>query len=192
VEPIPTQPSPELAEPVTAIARWQIAPEQTPEFEAWVAGIFQESSHHAGYLGTVVIRPPVSGGKRQEWTLVFRFDNYEHLRLWEASPARRAWLARASAFKRTESTFHEVDGLDFWFTLPDASAKSPPRWKIALVTCLALYPLVNTLGWIVTLVVGRLPPLLATAITLPIATLLMTYLIMPQLTRLLARWLYAT
>ena len=39
-------------------------------------------------------------------------------------------------------------GLDTWFTLPDmpAPVKPPPKWKMALVTWLALFPMVIALS----------------------------------------------
>jgi antibiotic biosynthesis monooxygenase (ABM) superfamily enzyme len=82
-------------------------------------------------------------------------------------------------------------GLETWFVLPGERAiVPPPRWKMLLVSLMGSYPLVVLFsafvlpwleGW----------PLLARAAVLPIVLLgLMTYVVMPQLTRLLGGWLY--
>jgi uncharacterized protein len=84
-----------------------------------------------------------------------------------------------------------VTGLETWFTVPGRPATSPPpAYKMALVTWITIFPLI-------TLVVRALDPLLddltlvprlavTTAVTVPI----MTWLVMPRVTRLLHGWLY--
>jgi uncharacterized protein len=94
---------------------------------------------------------------------------------------------------RKFSTPHvqRATGLETWFTLPgERAVVPPPRWKMLLVTLIGAYPLVVLLsafvlpsleGW----------PLLVRAAVVPVVVLsLMTYLVMPQLTRLLSGWLY--
>jgi uncharacterized protein len=84
-----------------------------------------------------------------------------------------------------------LTGLETWFTLPDRpGTPRPPPYKMALLTWITIFPLI-------TLVVIVLDPLLTqlalvprlavtTAITVPI----MTWLVMPRITRLLRNWLY--
>jgi antibiotic biosynthesis monooxygenase (ABM) superfamily enzyme len=86
-----------------------------------------------------------------------------------------------------------VTGMETWFTLPDRpSAPPPPPYKMALLTWITIFPLI-------TLVVIALGPLVddlglvprlavTTAVTVPI----MTWLVMPRVTRLLHSWLHPT
>jgi len=82
-------------------------------------------------------------------------------------------------------------GLETWFTLPGERAiVPPPRWKQLLVTLVGAYPLVVLLlAFVLPWVAGW--PLLLRSAVLPIVLLsLMTYVVMPQLTRILQGWLY--
>jgi uncharacterized protein len=140
-----------------------------------------------GHLGVNVLRP---AGPGRPFVLIFRFATYEQLWAWEQSAERAAWLARSLPLRAREPEKQTVGGLEFWFT-PPAGATPPPRWKMVVVTCLALYPLANLLGFLWgPLLVGR-SPWLATLLTIPITMLLMTYVVMPLATRLCAAWLYA-
>ena len=80
-------------------------------------------------------------------------------------------------------------GLETWFTLPGmpAPATAPPRWKMALLTWLALLPQVVILALIVP---SRVPLLVNVALSTAIPVAMLTWVIMPGLTTLLYRWLY--
>ena len=86
-----------------------------------------------------------------------------------------------------------VTGLETWFTLPARpGARPPPPYKMALLTWITIFPLITG----VVVVLGpllegmALVPRLAvtTAVTVP----LMTWVVMPRVTRALRSWLYPT
>ena len=66
----------------------------------------------------------------------------------------------------------------------------PPRWKMALVTILAIYPTVNLVNISLRPLIGGLSPWLAGLAAIPIIVLLMTYVVMPLMTRVFAGWLF--
>jgi antibiotic biosynthesis monooxygenase (ABM) superfamily enzyme len=67
--------------------------------------------------------------------------------------------------------------------------KPPPRWKMWLVSLVAVYPLVLAFQVLVVPRMARLPlPLRALLFPLVLLTL-MTFVVMPVMTRLLRRWL---
>jgi hypothetical protein len=177
----------EVNEPVTVIVTRRIQVGREQEFETWLAGVIAQAARFPGHLGANVVRPI---DKRQpEYTLIFRFDNLQNLQRWEDSDVRREWLARIEGLTIGEAGLQRVSGLEYWFT-PPPGASIPPRWKMALVTCLAIYPLVNLMRLALTPITGGLSPWLSTALTLPISISLMTWAIMPLMTRLFASWLY--
>jgi antibiotic biosynthesis monooxygenase (ABM) superfamily enzyme len=82
-----------------------------------------------------------------------------------------------------------VTGLETWFALPHrATIKPPPRWKMWIVSLLAIYPLV-------VLFQATIVPTtnLATAVrpaVLPLTLLtLMTFVVMRVVTRVVQPWL---
>jgi len=84
---------------------------------------------------------------------------------------------------------HRVSGLETWFQLPGRTAPAPPKWKMFIVSVVAIY----TLQLVLNLALGslRLPPALRIALVAIAVTALMTWLVMPRLARLLQDWLYA-
>jgi uncharacterized protein len=86
----------------------------------------------------------------------------------------------------------ERDYEEAWFTVAGERAiVPPPRWKQLLATLVGAYPLVILLF---AFVLPRLAgwPLLVRSAMLPVVLLtLMTYVVMPQVTKLLRGWLYS-
>ncbi|TMK76238.1 MAG: hypothetical protein E6G47_13720 [Actinobacteria bacterium] len=82
-------------------------------------------------------------------------------------------------------------GLETWFALPDMPLprRAPPRWKMALVTWLALLPQIIVLSYLIPPL--RLPFLAGTALSTALPVMMLTWVLMPSLTRLLYGWLYA-
>ena len=66
----------------------------------------------------------------------------------------------------------------------------PPRYKMATLTWVAIFPLVNIINLLLESTLNSLPPLLRSLIITAILVPLMTYVVMPRITRLFAWWLY--
>ncbi len=126
------------AEPVTVTVARRVTPGHEREFEKWADGILRAASTWRGFLGGGVLRPPSAG---QDWHIVYRFATEADLQRWECSPERARWLSRVEDVM-DERGVHRTSGLETWFELPGRTAPAPPRWKMALVTYLAIVPLV--------------------------------------------------
>ena len=175
--------------PVTATVTRRVKPGHEPFYDQFLAGINAAASRFPGHLGVEVFRPQTAAAG--EYRIVYRFDTSEHLHSWLDSDERAAWLERAEPHVIGPMRTRFVTGLETWFTLPDRpGTPPPPPYKMALLTWLTIFPLI-------TLVVVALDPLLeklalvprlavTTALTVPI----MTWLVMPRVTRLLRSWLY--
>ena len=71
---------------------------------------------------------------------MFRFDTPAHLDAWERSPARVEHLDAGDEFVHA-TDMHRVSGLETWFALPGRTAPAPPRWKMFVVSLVAIYTL---------------------------------------------------
>ncbi len=183
-------PAPGDDPPVTAVASRRVKPGREREFEEWVTGIFAAANRAPGYLGSEVLRPG-DDPEDDEYRIVFRFDRASNLRAWENSEERRRWLRKSRPLLREEEKVDVLTGLETWFTLPSrAGEPAPPRYKMAVVTWLAVFPVVA----IIFSVFGRwlelLPTLVRTLVFTAVMVTLMTYVIMPRMTRLFSFWLY--
>jgi antibiotic biosynthesis monooxygenase (ABM) superfamily enzyme len=84
-----------------------------------------------------------------------------------------------------------VTGLETWFTLPpQAGAAPPPPYKMALVTWITIFPLITAIVAVTGPLLKDLPLAVRLGITTALTVPLMTWVVMPRVTRLLRGWLY--
>jgi antibiotic biosynthesis monooxygenase (ABM) superfamily enzyme len=179
--------------PVTVSITRHVDPEHHEQMIAWVRAGSALAERFPGFLGTGWVRPSADS---DEWHMLYRFDSEENLARWEASEQRDWWLGSAQGIVG-ESLRERRTGIEGWFDPPQEhdvvdlrpKPKAPPRWKQAVMIWFAFFPL--SLG--VTLLLGELLPGLATPPRVLVSTLLMTpvmtYLVLPWLTRTLSWWL---
>ena len=135
--------------------------------------------------------PPASS---TTYTLVLRFDTLEHAQDWLQSAARKALVAEIEPHLQTSESIDIETGLEFWFRTPPGT-KPPSRFKQSLVTLAVLYPLTLILpplvglstAWSAWLSLGPVRTLITDALVVG----LLSYVLMPRVTRWLSRWIYA-
>jgi antibiotic biosynthesis monooxygenase (ABM) superfamily enzyme len=176
-------------EPVTITVTRIAKPGAEAAFEEWMAGVCSVASRFEGHRGFTVLRPP--DPRSREYILIFRFDSMEHLRRWNESPVRDEWLERARPLTVGDPRVELTTGLEHWFTLPKAAGVAPPpRHKMALLTWLAIFPLILLFSTVFLPYLTVLPWPLPTALMSVMLVLLMTYVVMPRITRLFSGWLF--
>lgn len=167
----------------------KVKPGREAEFEQVLADLIQAADTFEGHLGASIFRP--SDRANPEYRIVFKFDHLSHLRQWENSPIRHKLLKRAKQLTVGEGKWQTLTGLETWFTLATQQpVVPPPRYKMLIVTCLAAFPTLNAVNFLLQ-PLQPLPPLLCTLIATVILLTLMTYVIMPRMTKLFAGWLYS-
>jgi antibiotic biosynthesis monooxygenase (ABM) superfamily enzyme len=177
-------------DPVTVTVARRVAPGRAAEFEDWVEGIVTAAQHYPGFLGSGILRPKEArGGDAGDWHVVYRFADSESLRRWEESPERAEWLSRADDLVE-ETGRNRVSGLETWFAMPGRTAPAPPRWKMFLVTLVAIIPLVLLMNLLVLPHIGAWPLVARTFVFSGTLTGLMTWVVMPRVTRLFRGFLY--
>ena len=174
-------------DPVSLVVRRQVLPGHEAAFEELIGELIRLLSAWPGHRGTGVIRPPPG---QAEYLMVVRFDDVGHAAAWQASAQRQAWLDRLTPHLQGETSIEQQPGLEFWFTPPGSPVLAQPRrWKMLVVTLLALYPT----SLLITLLVGpalaQLPLWVRAFLQAALVVSLMTYLIMPVATRAFRRWL---
>ncbi len=154
-----------------------------------MSGLIQAAMTFEGHLGANILRPTDLADP--QYRIIFKFDRMSNLRRWEASEVRCIWLVRLAALTQDSSKLQILTGLETWFTLPVQRAiVPPPRYKMALITWLAIFPLISGINALFGPVLNHLPPLIRSLVLTAVLVPLMTYLVMPRMTRLFARWLY--
>lgn len=179
------------AAPVTIVVTRRVRAGRTADYERWLERLLHDATTLPGYLGATVTRP--APGAPPEYTSVFRFDSVEHLRAFEASDLRQRALAEVVDLVDADAVWRRQTGLEFWFTPPPGTlVPQPIRWRMAVLMIIVVYGLVLSIGRVVALVLGDAPAALRLLLTIVIEVVLMTWVLMPRLTRWLARWIYPT
>ena len=175
--------------PVTTTVTRRVKPGHEAAYEAFLAGISGAARAFPGYLGVEVFRP--APGRGGEYRIVYRFDSLTHLRAWLDSVEHAAWLARAEPHVAGPMRTQVLTGLEGWFTLPtQPGLPPPPPYKMAILTWVTIFPLITLVVVATAPLLGSLPLVLRLAVTTGVTVPLMTWVVMPRMTRLLRRWLY--
>ena len=175
--------------PVTTTVTRQVKPGHEAAYEQFLDGIIAAASRFPGHLGAEVFRPQTAAAG--EYRVVYRFDTAQHLHAWLGSAEHAAWLERAEPHAIGPLRRQVLTGLEAWFTLPtQPGLPPPPRYKMALVTWVTIFPLITLVVVATAPLLGRLPLVARLAVTTGVTVPLMTWAVMPRVTRLLGWWLY--
>lgn len=171
------------AEPVTVTVARVVRPDQREAFERWADDVLRVAAGFPGNLGASLLHP---GPDSSEYHLVYRFQDDESLVAWERSSERRSALAHVEQMVDDER-YQRVSGLESFFT---RSPKPGPRWRMTLLTIAVVFAITSLFQRFVTPHVASWPLELRLALSAIVVVLLLGNVIMPALTRLLARWLH--
>jgi uncharacterized protein len=175
--------------PVTSVIRRLVKPGREGEFEQWVRGISRVAARFPGHLGINIFRP--RDPAHPEYLLILQFDREENLRGWLESDVRRDWIRRSEDLTQGPEQRTQVSGLEHWFTLPGRPVpQPPPRFKMAILTVAAAWPIVMGVSVLLGAILPGLGMAGGTLLTTVVLTALLTYVAMPNLTRLFYGWLY--
>ncbi|MFO0624012.1 MAG: antibiotic biosynthesis monooxygenase [Polyangiales bacterium] len=175
-------------EPVTVVVTRRVKVGREADYEAWLDRLLTEARGLPGYLGTTVHRPAPGG---QAYTSVFRFDSVANLRAFEGSALRQRALLEVVDLVEADAAWRRLTGLELWFEPPPgAVVPQPSRLRMALVMIVVVYGLVLSLGTLVAKVLVGVPAPVRLLVTIVVEVFLMTYVLMPRITRGLARWIY--
>lgn len=166
----------------------QVKPGSEEEFEHALREFARESLREPGMTGVHLIEP-VPGTNGCEYGILRSFDSEEASRRFYDSELFRQWQRRVDHLVIGDSAVRRLHGLEAFFR---ESKHAPPRWKMAIVTWLGVFP--SVLLWSSTLprLLSGLPQLLIVAIVNVFVVVTLAWAVMPLLSKLLAGWLHAS
>jgi uncharacterized protein len=175
-------------ESVTVVVTRKVKRGRESEYEDWLRRLLEEAKSMKGYLGAT-IQKPASGST--EYTSIFRFDTVDNLRKFEESELRSKYLREVVDYVEAEAIWKKITGLEFWFLPPKGTViPQPSRFRMSLVTIAVVFGLVISIGQLVGIVAIEVLLYIRLFVTICIEIFLMTYVLMPRITRLLAKWIY--
>ena len=176
---------------VTVVVSRRVKPGSEAEFEKLSTAMSMAATQFPGHLGSNMFRPATADDP--EYRIVFKFRSQEDLEHWQNSPERLAHLESFEKLLVAPAKTEVLSGMVTWFTLPTQNpVKPPPKYKMTVVSWLALYPTVSVIFLVFGGLLEPLPLLLRTMMITGVLMPLMSYVLMPRFTRWFAFWLYPT
>lgn len=176
-------------EPVTVVISRRVAKGREAEFEAASEQMTRTAAEFPGYLGASLFRP--ANPDDPEYRIMFKFDSRANLERWQTSSERQQRLESLEPLLVAPSRIEVMSGIVPWFTLPGQNpVQPPPRYKMTLVSWLALYPTVTLIFWLFSEPLAVLPLPLRTLVVTAAVMVIMSYVLMPRFTRWFAPWLF--
>jgi antibiotic biosynthesis monooxygenase (ABM) superfamily enzyme len=166
---------------VTVVVTRVVHPGHEEEFAAWADDVDRTAAGFDGHRGGVRLHDEQGLNH-----LVYQFDSADHLHAWEASPRRRELIARGNRISDEERSTSGTPNA--WFIVPGHT--SSPRWKTFVLTWIAVYPILLILATVIKAIAPGMPQPVALAISSGTLTALLTWVILPRLTRRARPWLF--
>src|SRR5580765_4712645 len=173
--------------PVHVAITRRVRPGYEAEFQGALREFFQTSFAHGGVLGATMIVPP-PGSDSREFGILRTFADEKERDDFYASPIFKAWEAKCQPLTEADSwSARPLHGLEAWFRSPNP----PPRWKMAVATFLGVFPVATILNLSLGPAIRRWHFLLGNAVFNACVVVLLTWLVMPLVTRTLHGWLHS-
>ena len=175
-----------MNEPIHVAIIRRVKPGRERDFERELSAFAQRSLAEAGARGVHLIYPSSSSGSN-EYGILRTFVSDSDRSAFYKSTLYCEWLTAIEPLVDGEPKYRELHGLEAWFRNP--SPGGPPLWKMAIATYLGVVPVIMFLS----LTLGRLIQnwnfVLNNIVFNAFVVALLTWVVMPVITRTLHGWL---
>lgn len=165
-----------------AITR-KILPGKEEEFRKSLQLFLGKSFSSGGVHGAAMISS-FPGADEGEIGILRTFKDEQERDAFYKSEAFKEWEDYASALTE-EPVYRQLTGLEAWFRSP----LPPARWKMAIATLCGVFPTSLFLYFTTAPFVTSLSPVWRLLINAALMVCLLTWVVMPFVTKLLKRWL---
>jgi uncharacterized protein len=177
-----------VSDGLTVVVNRRIRLGREAEFEQEMRSFVQFALSSPGHRGINILRPAAGG---RDYIVVDKFSDEQARRNFKASRQYQEWMNRLGELTEGDPRIEELTGLEGWFTLPeDVGLPKPPKYKMALATFLGVFPVAMTLNLTLGPVIRSWPFVVSSAVFNACVVILLTWVVMPLVTRLLRRWLF--
>lgn len=160
-------------------------PGREAEFQQALREFFQASFAHGGVLGATMIVPP-PGSDSREFGILRTFADEKERDDFYASPIFKAWEKTCEPLTESNGwSYRQLHGLEAWFRSP----QPPPKWKMAVATFLGVFPAAMALQLTLTPLIRDWPFLVRNAAFNATMVVLLSWVVMPVITKGLRPWL---
>jgi len=168
-----------------AITR-RVRPGREAEFQQALREFFQASFSHGGVHGANMLTPP-PGSDSREIGILRTFADEKERDAFYKSELFETWDKRARTLTEGEPEYRQLHGLEAWFR---STNNPPPRSKMAVATFVGVFPTAAILNLTLGAAIRSWPFILISVVFNATMVALLTWVVMPLVTRLLQNWLH--
>ncbi|MBD2190138.1 hypothetical protein [Pseudanabaena mucicola] len=178
----------------SAVIEHIVSKDKQIAFRQWHQSLVRSIQKAEGYIQIDMPSPLECKNGVLKWYSVMHFDSPTHLNNWLASSDRKEMMKTGQQFFETYRFKSFTTGLEGWFSHQsgaEMTSLGPSAWKQALIVVLGLYPIVflqsklfESLGIMQSWSFAN-----SMLVNLLITTIILTWFVIPQITRPLEFWL---
>ena len=176
-----------MNEPIHVAITRKIKPGCEAEFQKLLQEFFKTSFTQIGVHGASMLVPP-PGSPSPEFGILRTFANARERDAFYASPMFKMWEERIKPLTEGDPVHRQLNGLEAWFRSPQ---NPPPLWKMAIATYLGVVPVIMGLSLTLGPLVRSWNFVLNNLVFNACVVLLLTWVVMPLITRVLQPWLHS-
>jgi antibiotic biosynthesis monooxygenase (ABM) superfamily enzyme len=174
--------------PVTAVSCIPVAPARLPAFRVLHERSVRMMRSMPGFVHAELFEPVP--GVQEDAVVLLSFDTREHLDGWLRSDARKELVALQAEHLVGPRTVSVVRGFAGWFdTGRENEADDVVRWKSAVAVLLAIVPVSQLFLGVRLWLLPDVNVVFATLLGNVVSVAALTWVLMPRISRRLARWL---
>lgn len=175
-----------MADVHLAVTR-RVRPGHESEFERRLETFVRQSMDCQGMSGVHVLRPPQHSASR-EYGILRSFRSQDDADRFYESDLFHGWLQSIEDLTDGPPEYRKLGGLEAFFR--DGRGPLPPRWKMALVTFVGVFPTVLLWSNLLPRLLTGLPWLIVAALVNAMVVVTLTWGVMPMLTKWFHAWLH--
>jgi uncharacterized protein len=177
-----------MDEPIHIAITLRVRKTHVAEFQSALADFASRSLAEPGARGVQCLYPP-PGSASTEYGIMRSFASAADRDAFYRTALFNDWLARIKPMVEGESTRRQLHGLEAWFR--DRKEPIPPRWKMALLTWIAVW-LASMLmrATLAPLLGPNVPQVLEAGLVAAGVVVILTWVAMPFLVKIAHPWLH--
>jgi len=156
-------------------------------FEQAIRKFFTDSLKETSTLGAQLLRP-LPGSEDRTYGILRSFASEEDREAFYSSESFTQWQEAVESLVERDYSRRDLHGLEAFFADPGL-IRHPPRWKMAFVTWLGVWPTVYGVSYLMGDRLAGWHRVFAVGLDTLLVVLVLTWAVMPALTRVLRPWL---
>lgn len=177
-----------MSNPVHMAITRRVRKDRAGDFERELVAFASESLKDPHSRGVHLIYP-TPGAEFLEYGILRSFESPEARDQFYGSDFYKNWSSSIQHLVEGEMKARELSGLEAWFRGGPGGA--PPRWKMAILTWIAVWPVsMGVPKIIVPLIGGSIPHVLRSGVVAAGIVTVLTWVAMPLLVKLAHRWIH--